>query len=196
MNTTKKNTMGRALRTACLLLLSVAVCFTLAACGGGSSNKGKSDPDISKLNGFTLLVKALRSDEAAVGYVSFHITDGWPVDFALPNGLPAAADEGQQEVYPEVPANALVTPVNISFSNRRLELECLLSYTDALMEEHLEALTIAFTFTGAVDFRDMPDSFEDYPEGDAKVSRLRPDLDGASPLHYTITKVDGIYVAE
>lgn len=192
MNTARQTPLGRALRAACILFLSVASCISLTACGSGGG-KGKSDPDISKLDGYNMSVDAWRSDDAAVGRVTFRIRDGWAVNLRVAQELPEPTDMSLQEIYPEVPTNANIQLTDISFSQRRLELQCDLIYTDELLDEHEESLIIAFTFTDKVDFRNLGDEILDYPEGDATVTRIIKDTPGAPALHYTIKKVTGEY---
>lgn len=192
MNTARQTPLGRALRAACFLFLSVAVCISLTACGGGGG-KGKSDPDISKLDGFNMSVDAWRSDDGAFGLATFRIRDGWAVNLRVAQELPEPTDESLQEIYPEVPTNADLRLTGISFSQRRLELQCDLTYMDELLGVHEESLIIAFTFTGKVDFRNLGDAFVDYPEGDATVTRIIKDTPGAPALHYTIKEVNGEY---
>lgn len=156
--------------------------------------RNKSDPGIEKLCGYTLRVDAWLNDDSAVGCVDieFGSAPGLVTILNVAQVLPEPTDTTLQQLYPEVPTNAIINLSSISFSKRRLEMQCDLYYTDD-EGDHAETLIIAFTFTDKVDFRDLPDEFDDTPQGDAAVTRIIKNMDGAPALRYTIKEVDGVY---
>ncbi|MCQ2370589.1 MAG: hypothetical protein MJ058_00860 [Akkermansia sp.] len=191
MNTNRKTIWGRALHTACLLAASAAVCFTLDSCsGGGGGHGGKSNPDISVLDGYTLTVEAQRGDQGPNGVVSFKILGDEAVNLRIVSPLPESDDLEMQAAFPEIPVKAELTPLSKPvFSNRRLVLECEAYWYDG-MEDHFEHITIDFTFSNMVDFRDLGPEFPDNPVGSPTVSRLPDDFVGA-PMKYDIPSIHG-----
>lgn len=168
---------------------ALAVCTFFTACGGGGG-KGKSDPDISKLEGYTLQVDANYA-ESEPGRVSFKIQDGWPSKIKVESPLP----ESQDGTYAEVPATAQLEAQALQFKNRHMTVKFSLAYTDDEGEQQEEALEIQFTFTDEVDFRDMPDPLSCHPT-DGSITRLPEGSVGTEALQYQIPLVTGQYGAE
>ncbi|MDO4220918.1 MAG: hypothetical protein Q4C88_02190 [Akkermansia sp.] len=181
MNTT----INKALAAAAAL----AVCSFFTACGSGGG-KDKSDPDISKLEGYTLWVDA-NYPEAIPGQISFEIQDGWPSRVKVENPLPESLDG----IYAEVPVTASLEAQSLQFKNRHMTLNFTLAYTDAGGGPHAETVEIQFTFTDEVDFRDMKDSILCHPT-DASITRLPEGSAGTEALRYEIPLVTGEYDAD
>ena len=164
----------------------MAVCSFFTACGGGGG-KGKSDPDISKLEGYTLRVDA-NYGESIPGQVSFKIQDGWPTRIKVVKPLPESLDG----TYAEVPETAQLEAQSLQFKNRHMTLNLSLVYVDGEGEPQAEAVEIQFTFTDEVDFRDMPDPLSCHP-ADGSITRLPEGSAGVDALQYQIPLVTGKY---
>lgn len=191
MKNNRKTIWGRALHAACLLAASAAVCITFNSCsGGGGGHGGKSNPDISVLDGYTLTLEAQRQDQGLSGVVSFKIQGDQVENLRIVSPLPESDDLEMQAAFPEIPVTAELTPVSEPvFTNRRLVLECEAYWYDGVVD-HLERITIDFTFSDMVDFRDLDRHFYDIPVGSPSVSRLPNDFVG-QPMKYDIPQLDG-----
>lgn len=187
MNTAKPYTVRRALRTLLATAAALAVCVFFSACGGG---KGKNDPSISVLDGYTITVT---TDSG--GSVSFDI-DGQLLNNAKVV-LPLAASP--DDAYPEVPANTVLNVAGYQFRQRRMTLDCIISYEapdEGLegMVQHVEKVAVEFTIPKSVDISNA-EPFEFSPESEATLTREPYAAGGPEavpPMTYVITLVSGI----
>ena len=178
--------MNTTIRKALATAAALAACISLSSCGGGGG-KGKSDPDISKLEGYTLWVDA-DYPESIPGRISFKIQDGWPSKVKVTSPLPESVDG----TYAEVPVTAQLEAQSLQFKNRHMTVNFSLVYVDEGGEPQAEAVEIQFTFTEEVDFRDMPDPLSCHPT-DGSITRLPEGIAGMDALEYQIPLVTGKY---
>lgn len=182
------NTTFKTLRRAFAAVAALAVCVFFVSCGGGGKGKGKSDPDIVKLNGYTLYVEASHG-ASKFGLVSFTIRNGWTLNAKVVEPLPG----DEESAYADVPADTVLSLQELRFKDRHMELSFSMTYSESMGTPVTELVNIQFTFPPTVDFRDMPDSFDfPYPEN-ASFTRMPAEAVGVTPLNYEIPAVHGAY---
>lgn len=180
------NTTIKTLRRAFAAVAALAVCAFFVSCGG--KGKGKSDPDIAKLEGFSLYVEASHG-ASKFGLVSFTIRNGWALNAKVVEPLPGSEDGS----YEEVPVNTELSLQELRFKDRHMELTFLMTYSESLGTPVEETVNIQFSFPPDVDFRNMPDSFDFAYPANASFTRVPAKAVGVTPLNYEIPAVHGSY---